>query len=409
MDQLLDIDNFSEIDPDLDDYDYMDEAIVFLCCHQRAKMKARQQPLSSEDHRSEISLMDERDQKYIAMFNWIVLSLVCCSHADVAAVTAHKRRGRIVVYWTKKAITQDDMLHVNEFAQIVRQTASDVTTLDQFKTAYFELMYKNALPKLSRRFEELTFSFFRYDKDDSCRYPPKKPVEMIKDHIRSLVGKGDPLADQPDNSPDNQALRLTGKADIHEALLLIIQSIQAYLTNHQSASSYLNLCGQSWIIGRSWTFRQIAASLPVANAVVLCAGKVGEYFRGCTRLYGMMYDHRFNIPLRAFEFIAVDPPPPYRPTLRKDWYAAIEAIYPRVLSVPLGATRSQLYQPLKATVTEYSSWDQSNAFVRHAEVHLIQYLISNRMNPEVIGISEYCCTHCMEWIKKVNEYRKLTF
>src|SRR5437762_11469794 len=39
-------------------------------------------------------------------------------------------------------------------------------------------------------------------------------------------------------------------------------------------------------------------------------------------------------------------------------------------------------------------------FVRHAEVHLIQYLIKQRMEPEVIGISKFFCTHCMEWIKE---------
>lgn len=194
-------------------------------------MQARQQPLSSEDRRSEISSMDERERKHISIFNWIALSLVCRSHADVAAVTAYKRKGGIFVYGTKNAITQDDMSHVNEFAHTVLQTESNATTLDQFKTSYFELMYKNAIPKLNRRFKELTYAFFCRDNlDDTGRYSLQTPIDKIKNHLCSLVAEGDPLADQPDNSLDNQALLLTGKTDIHEPLLTIIESIKAYLS-----------------------------------------------------------------------------------------------------------------------------------------------------------------------------------
>src|SRR5437762_2990185 len=232
------IEKFPETDPLLDDgRDYMDEAIVFLRYHQRAKMKVRQRRLSFEEYRSEVSSLDERDQKHISLFNWIALSLVCCSHADVAAVAAYKRKGGIFVYWTKNIITEEDILHVNEFAQIVPQTASSTPTLDQFKASYFQLMYKNAFPKLNLRFQELTYEFFRRDKDDTCRYP-QKPVEVIKDHLHSLVGQGGPLPDQPDNSADNEALKLTGKMDIHEALLVIIESIQRYLSTSQSATHF---------------------------------------------------------------------------------------------------------------------------------------------------------------------------
>lgn len=95
----------------------MDEAIVFLRCHQRAKMKARQHHLCFEDYRPELSSTDERDQKHI-LFNWIALSLVCRSHGDVAAVTAYQRKGGVFVYWTKNTITEEDMLHVNEFSRL---------------------------------------------------------------------------------------------------------------------------------------------------------------------------------------------------------------------------------------------------------------------------------------------------
>jgi hypothetical protein len=113
------------------------------------------------------------------------------------------------------------------------------------------------------------------------------------------VGQDGPLADWSDNSADSEVLQLTGKADIHGALFVIIKSIQKYLSTSQSADSFLNL----WIIGRSWTFRQITANIPLANAVVLATGKLGEYFRGCRGIFVMMYDHRFNASLRALEFI----------------------------------------------------------------------------------------------------------
>jgi hypothetical protein len=58
---------------------------------------------------------------------------------------------------------------------------------------------------------------------------------------------------------------------------------------------------------------------------------------------------------------------------------------------------------------QYSSWDHSSGFVRHAEVRLIQYLINQRKELEAIGISNYCCAYCTEWINKVNEHRKLIF
>jgi hypothetical protein len=156
-------------------------------------------------------------------------------------------------------------------------------------------------------------------------------------------------------------------------------------------------------MGRSWTFRQIIVSLPLAIPVVLSTAKLGEYFRGCSRLFFTMYDSRLNTSLRTLEFITVHHPPPYAPKLHKDWYAVIEALYARLVGDPLTVPRSQLFQSLKSTVRGYSSWDESSGFVRHVEVHLIQYLIKERMKPEVMGISKYCCMDCMEWAKKVNE------
>jgi hypothetical protein len=92
---------------------------------------------------------------------------VCRAHGDVAAVTVYKKNGSAFVYWTKNAITEEDTLHGNEFAELVLHTSSNTTTLDEFKTSYFQLMHKNALQKLERRFNELNYAFFRHDKDDT--------------------------------------------------------------------------------------------------------------------------------------------------------------------------------------------------------------------------------------------------
>jgi hypothetical protein len=93
----------------------------------------------------------------------------------------------------------------------------------------------------------------------------------------------------------------------------------------------------------------------------------------------MMYDYRFGASLRTFKVVTVYPPPAYRPKLHEDWYTLIEGVYSRVHKASFGATRVQLFQHVNATVEEYSSWDHSSGFIRHAEVHLIQYLINHQM------------------------------
>ena len=55
----------------------------------------------------------------------------------------------------------------------------------------------------------------------------------------------------------------------------------------------------------------------------------------------------------------------------------------------MNAPSAQLYTALQKAVDSYLSW--GHTFSRHAEVELIEYLISRRRKPEAIGISKLCC------------------
>jgi hypothetical protein len=66
----------------------------------------------------------------------------------------------------------------------------------------------------------------------------------------------------------------------------------------------------------------------------------------------------------------------------------------------MNATSGQLYTALQKAVDSYLSW--GHTFRRHAEVQLIEYLISRRRKPEAIGISKLCCSMCNAWINSIN-------
>ena len=175
-----------------------------------------------------------------------------------------------------------------------------------------------------------------------------------------------------------------------------------------SAQIYQNLTGQAWIVGRSAVLRDITKSIAaVDNPIIIASAKFGEYYKGTSCLHSILGDYRHRPALEHLEFVPVPPLPKRQIELCQDWYRVVETIYARYTGYPLPITSGSLYQRLHGVVDEYLSWDNTGKFTRHVEIHLIKFLKDGNMEPEVVGVSKYCCQLCDKWIEGVNQHRNI--
>ena len=161
-----------------------------------------------------------------------------------------------------------------------------------------------------------------------------------------------------------------------------------------------NLCVHCWIIGMSGTLEEMTRTNVAAKELIFSAKKLGEYFSGTCRLYFLFGDKSMRMSLASFEVFAVPSTSDRKVQLCEDWYRVIETIYLRVMGEAIGITRAKLYSHLQSAITAYVEFDRR--FIRHAEIDLIKYLMSQNLPPTVIGISKLSCALCNTWIATIN-------
>ena len=379
--------------------DFVDESILFLHLSHKKKTNSKQ-------WMSYLPTLNSSDAKHLILYDWIALSLVREAHADVAAVatyTSPKKPSR--VYYAKNNLNSLDEAHAKEFADLVRLAASTGMPLEEFQTQYFILMHKNCLPKLKRRVDQLraSLSFCGKPLRDENNKLIRTPSQG--DQLRALLQNAiDSNAPQPirRNRADAEALEVVEDANnIFVALLKLFESMKFHMTGEETATMLENLCIHCWMIGRSGTLAELARDKVGPQEVINNAAKLGDYIRGTSHLYLLVGDEKMRTSVQSFEFFAVPPMADRRVELCKDWFHVIETIYHRVNGDAIDISRSRLFSPLQAPVMAYTKFD--GKFIRHAEIQLIEYLMSQKHSPTLIGISKLSCALCDQWIKAIND------
>lgn len=396
--------DYPSIDPHVqnEERDFVDEAIAFLRCVHKVNMRTER---SSDEWKSRMHELTNRQRKHLVLYNRIATTIVRETHGDVAAVTVYRLKDEkgAMVYYAKNAISTDDLKHINQFAEIVRKAACQPISRSEFQTRYFQLLFENCRGKLDRRFQEVRDVLLNKEYGNSRSLPIEQLKIVLENNLKEP--SIDPFGGREKGNADKEALKLTGVENIYTALIMILNSMEVYVRSPATVEVVQSLSGQAWIIGRSVAFEETKKTA-VALLVQNVCQKFGEYYRGTSQLHEILYDHRWNKSLRNVQFRAVPPAEPQKPVLNSDWYRVLETIYTRATGKPMAVSSGRLSQRLQGVVNEYRSWcsPDRSAFVRHAEVQLIEYLMAHKMPPDVVGISKLCCSMCNAWIDNVNSH-----
>jgi OTT_1508-like deaminase len=379
--------------------DFVDESILLL--HFLHKKKT-----NSEHWVSYLRDFNDNEVKHLILYNWIALSLVREAYADVAAVAVYSFNDKPSrVYYAKNNLNSTNEAHANEFADLVRLLASATISVDEFQTEYFSLMHKNCLPKLIRRVNQLRGSLtFQAkpvkDKDNKLIFTPPQG-EQIRNLLKTAI---DLNAPQPlrRNRADTDALKLVGDdtKNIFVALLKIFDSMKLCISGKETADMLQNLSAHCWIIGMSGILEEMTRTNGAAQDVIRSAGKLGEYFRGTSRLFVLLSEEKTRESMASFKLFAVPPTSDRHAELCKDWYHVIKTVYSRIKGKALAVAKDKLFSSLHYAATSYSTFE--GRFIRHAEIDLIKYLMNQNLAPTVIGISKLSCALCDTWINMIN-------
>ena len=379
--------------------DFVDESILFLHLSHKKKTNSKQ-------WMSYLPTLNSSDAKHLILYDWIALSLVREAHADVAAVAAYtspEQPSR--VYYAKNNLNSLDEAHANEFADLVRLAASNGMPFHEFQTQYFILMHKNCLPKLKRRVDQLRASLSfcgkpLKDENNEFIYTPSQ-----SDQLRTLLQNAiESNAWQPRrrNRADTESLALVKSTkNIFVALLKLFDSMKIHITSDETADMLEILSIHCWLIGRSGILAELARDKFGVQEVIDKAAKFGDYIRGTAHLYLLVGNEKTRMSLQSFEVFAVPPMPDRRVELDKDWFHVIETVYHRINGNAIDIDRNKMFSPLQAQVMAYAKFD--GKFIRHAEIQLIEYLMSQQYPPALIGISKLSCALCDQWIKAMND------
>ena len=266
-------------------------------------------------------------------------------------------------------------------------------------------MHKNCLPSVKHRVDQLraSLSFCEKplkDENDNLIYTPSQG-----DQLHALLQSAiDSNAAQPlcQNRADAEARKLVKDANnIFVALLKLFDSMTFHVAGEETATMLESLSIHCWIIGMSETLRRLAKDKVGPQDVMIKAANLGEYIQGSSLLYLLVGNEKMRRTLQSFEIFAVPPMADRQVELRKDWSHIIETIYHRVKGHPIDITRKRMFSVLQAQVIAYTKFD--GKFVCHAEVRLIEYLMSQKHSPTIIGISRLSCALCDQWIKAIND------
>jgi hypothetical protein len=78
--------------------------------------------------------MDERDEMYISIFDFITLSFGCRTYADIVTITTSETKDELFVRRIQNIITKDDLLPANEFIKVfIRKHPISISVNSRFQ------------------------------------------------------------------------------------------------------------------------------------------------------------------------------------------------------------------------------------------------------------------------------------
>ena len=400
----------------LEDYESIESDLFYEASHllQLAKVS-----LPWESRMAALARLEDRTDgryRHLHLYNFIALSLVRKFKGDVCAVTVYQSHTAIEVYYAKNSSRQEDAekildnIHASSLKKIVRAAAKSKITEQEFRTQYFDTVFRNCKGKLSRRVSAVI---------TACSSPPPHSnASSAVEEVRSIISMAY-LPNKAENEADIQAVQLAEMNNLPQAVFFVLSVLikclgtipqrwdpttfknELDLSSCESEQIH-DLSLLSWISGQSSTFKYILSRTrsPSIAKLISSLRKLGTYYRGIDLLYAAVMDSQLNRKYQALCIRRVTAPEVVTPHLYPEWYKAMDVIYYRHRGRGMLVSPSAVVSAYPALNRYYDS--SSQTFVRHAEVRLVDYLTFFKRRPSEIGVSKLCCRGCYVWLARVN-------
>jgi hypothetical protein len=354
---------------------------------------------------TEAHINPRRRKDFLYLCDFMALSLVRRAEYDVAAIAVYELPEGVEFLWSKN-ISQGntsacsdrlDEIHAQQLQELIRETAKLRTPNYEFHQNYFRLMLKNCNSNLNRRWRALNLALFEVGTNNGL---------SISQEVRKLFKKMKQAAMGTQTIDDQSVIELTARyralEDRSRKLARMVDHYQSFQDSDVDAAARASMC--SWQFGYDSATQELLEHPDVSCAIrkfITVARVFGHYSLGATKLnLKLLTKRRENERYQSVQFRHVESPEPIQRNLHRDWYFVLEVLYYQKYKLPLPILRHEFIERYQS-IRNYGQ-EGATTFVRHAEINLIDYLMSIGRVPTMIGTSQLCCHCCRSWIECVN-------
>jgi hypothetical protein len=381
---------------DQESRDFLCEAIILADQFRKAQSPRLQWQDNKKDYQ-------DAENKSLTLYNWIALSLVREAN-DRAAIALYTYHDGFKVFYTKQNSSKDDGSHADEFAAFVRESAMNNPTEIQFRSQYFQLIFKNCNGIILSKYNELKLAMASVKEWTTSRGRPMKrfAIEelnfLLLSHEQRILRRKNLVL----GSTDLEAMELTGiYDDVYAAFRQILKCLSDVTSHIPTEESIVQLCFLSWVVSRSQVIDMFVEVDSCVSRLMLKLSALGNYFDGVGLMYEMFEVDEFRNFFSGLELISVPPGLPRTVKLEKDWYRVIQTILDRTC-ISLAVFNHEKFLKEHVEVVEEASKSLAVPFQPHAERTLVDWLIAHGRRPTMIGVSTSCCQCCSAYIAMMN-------
>ena len=376
--------------------DFLGEAVILADQFRKAQNPRLQWHDNKKDYQ-------DAENKSLHLYNWLALSLVQEAN-DRAAIALYTYQDSFKVFYTKQHLSKGDMSHADEFAAFVRESAMNKVTEIEFRSLYFQLIFKNCNNSIMSKYQDLKNAMSSVKEWTTSRGRSMKrfAIEeldyLLVSHEQRILRRKELVL----GSTDFEAMQLTGRYDdAYAALRQILKSLSDITSNTPTEESIVQLCLLSWVVSRSLVIDMFVEVDPCVSRLMLKLSALGDYYYGVGLMYDMFEVDGFKDFFSGLELISVPRGLPRTVELEKDWYHVIQTILNRTCISPAVFNHEKFLKEYAEVVEQFSK-SLMEPFQPHAEKTLVDWLIAHGRRPTILGVSTSSCQCCSTYIAMMN-------
>jgi len=269
-----------------DKNDYFNELINLLSRTQRTTPDD-----FAEDETSQLTGLSDTDRERLILHSWLALSIVQKEEGDAAAVATYRKHDKIIVYYAKNCEIEDECAsHINELSLLVRNSARNPVSKDQFVRSYFGLVHRNLYAKFRRRVNGLKYFVAMQNESDRPELLYQAPTPRLLSYLSQNFTAKSPFTIKL--AADECAAALSPSQNLYDGLISILTTLRDRIGSVNTERDFEFASFYAYALGHSTLINNITPNRREVLDLVESSRKLGEYWRGVNRLFRLINAQR---------------------------------------------------------------------------------------------------------------------